>query len=450
MYQNKNRFLAVLLILALMIPSIMLVVHGQDECNFAEETIKFGGLAPMSAPGAVAGGVAMDWAFKKAADDINADCGIKIGDTNYQLEVITGDSEGSPEKAQAAAERLILDEGVNGMVGVYHSAVGLATMGIMQENQIPTVFSEPWNDNVSANGIQDYENQPARITANDAGIDYIFRIAPSSTMVGSVATDWMKAMGFTDIVWIVENTDYGQPAAADEIARMQEAGAKTEKLDVELGTEDFLPVLSRIQARPTPPDMIRILVTGETSFNITEQMAELGIAPNTDTACMTNQIAFQSEQFWATVPDGNYCTFQRVGIIPALFNDKATALNDAYEADFGDIVASFAMESYDSVWILADAMERAGTYTDGAAIATALEDTDITLSQGHYYFEYTSKNPVPDGVPAFMWHQWPDPIVTVMQYFEPNQSSLDAAVIWPPTYQTHGTQYIMPGTKPDM
>jgi ABC-type branched-subunit amino acid transport system substrate-binding protein len=447
---NTHRILVVMLILALLVPTFVMV-QAQDDCSFADETIKFGGLAPMSAPGAVAGGVAMDWAFKQAAEDINADCGIQIEGVNYRLEVITGDSEGSPERAQAAAERLILDEGVNGMVGAYHSAVGLATMGIMQENEIPTVFSEPWNDNVSANGIQDYENQPARITTNEAGIDYIFRVAPSSSMVGGAATDWMIAMGFDDVIWIVENTDYGQPAAADEIARMQTTGATTEKLDIELGTEDFIPVLSRIQARANPPDMIRVLVTGETSFNLTQQMAELGIAPNEDTACMTNQIAFQSEQFWATVPDGTYCVFQRVGIIPALFNDLAVNLNAAYEAEFGDIVASFAMESYDSVWILADAMERAGTYSDGAAIVTALEATDIVLTQGHYYFKYGSHNPdIPEGVPAYMWHQWPDPIVTVMQYFEQGQSSLDAAVIWPPVYQTHGTQYIVPGTMPDM
>ena len=449
MFKNTRRILVLMLVLALLVPMVSMV-QAQD-CEFAEEQIVFGGLAPMSAPGAVAGGVAMDWAFKQAAADINADCGIEIDGMNYELVVITGDSQGNAENAQAAAERLILEDGVNGMVGVYHSAVGLATMGVMQENEIPTVFSEPWNDNVSANGIQDYENQPARISTNDAGLDYIFRIAPSSTMTALPATDWMIAQGYTDLIWIVENTDYGQPAAAGEIALMEAAGATVEKLDVELGQVDFVPVLSRIQARPTPPDAIRILVTGETSFNITQQMAELGIAPNEDTACMTNQIAFQSEQYWATVPDGNYCAFQRVGIIPSLFNDTAITLNEAYEAEFGDIVASFAMESYDSVWILADAMERAGTYTDSAAIVIALETTDITLSQGRYYFEYGSHNPdMPEGTPAFMWHQWPDPIVTIMQYFEQGQSSLDAAVIWPPVYQTHGTQYIMPGTSPDM
>jgi len=443
----KRQFVLSLIVLVAMVAVVPFsMVQAQDDCEFADEVIKFGGIAPMSAPGAVAGGVAMDWAFQQAAADINAECGIQIDGVNYQLEVVLGDSEGSPERGQAVAERLILEDGVNGMVGVYHSAVGLATMGVMQENKIPTVFSEPWNDNVSANGIQEYDGNPPRI---EDGVDYIFRIAPSSSMVGSVVTDWLLELGVEEVILIVENTDYGQPAAADEQARLEAGGVMVEKLDIELGTEDFVPILSRIQARPEPPDAIRIVVTGETSFNLTQQMAELGIAPNEDTICVTNQIAFQSEQYWETVPDGNYCAFNRVGIIPTLFNDIAVAVNEKYEAEFGDIIASFAMEAYDSVWLLADAMERAGTYTDPDAIVAAIELADIELSQGRYYFTYGSHNPeLPEGTPAYMWHQWPDPIVTVMQYFEQDQSSLEAAVVYPEVYQTHGTNYIVPGTSP--
>jgi peptide/nickel transport system substrate-binding protein len=48
-----------------------------------------------------------------------------------------------------------------------------------------------------------------------------------------------------------------------------------------------------------------------------------------------------------------------------------------------------------------------------------------------------------------MWHQWPDPAVLLIQYFENGQDWKDAAVIWPPVYQTHGTEYIQVGEKPE-
>ncbi len=178
-------------------------------------------------------------------------------------------------------------------------------------------------------------------------------------------------------------------------------------------------------------------------------MAELGIAPSEDTICVTNQVAFQSEQYWATVPDGNFCAFNRVGIIPSLFSDTAIELNAKYDEVFGDIVPSYAMALYDAVFILKDAMERAGTYSDAAAIVAAIETVDVDLTQGRYFFEFGSHNPdLPEGTPAFMWHQWPDPIVTMMQYFEQGQSSLEAAVVYPEVYQTHGTTYVVPGTMP--
>ena len=442
----KSKSTFVMLFALLLWLALPAAIHADEECDFADEAIRMGGIVPLSAPGATIGGIAMDWGFDYAADEINAACGIEIEGRHYRIDVISGDSEGISERGQAIAERLILEDGVHVMIGVYHSAVGLATMGVMQEHRIPTIMSNPRNDNISAAGIVEYNGKPPRIAS---GADYIFRIAPSSSMVGIVVTDFLMAQGADNVALMIENTDYGQPAAAYEQARLEANGVAVTKYDIELGTEDFVPILSRIQAQADPPDAIRMVVTGETALNLTQQMAELGIAPSADTICITNQVAFQSEQFWAVAPDANYCGFDRIGTIPSLFNEVALALNEAYEAAWGDVVASHTMESYDSVYLMADAIQRAGTFTDPDAIVAALETTDMLLSQGRYYFEYGTHNPdLPEGTPKFMWRQWPDPVVTVMQYFEPGQSGLDAAVIWPPIYQTHGTSYIVPGTSP--
>ena len=418
-------------------------VFAEGHCDFADETIAIGGVVPLSAPGAVAGGIGMDWGFQQAVADINADCGIAIAGVNHQIRVVTVDSEGVSEYGQLVVERLILQDEVSGIVGFYHSAVGLATMGMVQEYRIPTIYAHPRNDMISAAGYIEYEGKPPRISQ---GIDYVFRTSPPSSIVGKIVTDWLVGQGVESVVLILENTDYGHPAAAAERAHLERAGVHVDQLEIELGTEDFVPILSRIQARQQPPDAIRILVSGETSYNLTQQMAELGIAPNPETICVTNHLAFQSEQYWNNVPDGNYCAFDRVGTIPSLYNDMAQRLNDRYLEDFGDILVSFAMEAYDSVWLMADAMERAGSHTDPDAIVRALEATDIVLTQGHYYFTYGSHNPdLPAGTPSYLWHQWPVPVVTVMQYFEQGQSALDSAVIYPEVYQTHGVSYFPPG-----
>ncbi len=434
------------LVVLLLVGAWSAIVSADGHCDFADETIRIGGIVPLSAPGATLGGLVMQWGFEQAVADINADCGLEIDGANHRIRVVVADSEGISERGQAVAERLILEDEIHAMIGVYHSAVGLATMGVMQQYQIPTIFSNPRNDNISASGIREYAGNPPRI---ESGMDYIFRIAPSSSMVGIVVTDWLMSQGAEDVVLLIENTDYGQPAGIFEKDRLEAHGVTVEKLDIELGTEDFVPILSRIQARPAPPDAVRIIVTGETALNLTQQMAELGIAPSADTICVTNQIAFQSVQYWTNVPDGNYCAFDRIGTIPSLFNRIAFALNAAFEAEYNDILAAHTMEAYDSVYLIADAIERAGSYSDPDAIVAALETIDMTLSQGRYYFTYGNHNPdMPAGTPAFMWRQWPDPVVTVMQYFEQGQTGLEAAVVYPEIFQTHGTSYVEYGGKP--
>jgi hypothetical protein len=47
-----------------------------------------------------------------------------------------------------------------------------------------------------------------------------------------------------------------------------------------------------------------------------------------------------------------------------------------------------------------------------------------------------------------MWHQWPDAAVVIQQYFEPNQDPDEAAVVFPETFQTHGTFLIPFGESP--
>jgi len=342
------------------------------------------------------------------------------------VEITVGDSEGLPDAAQRAASRLIEDTGIVGAVGVYHSAVGLATMDVFQESQIPTVYSEPWNDNVTIEGLTRFEED---------GIDHIFRIAPTSTTVARAAVDWLIAQDIEDVVIIAENTDYGIGAVEQNEAFFEEAGVEYETIFVELGTEDFIPVLSRLQAGD-PPDAIRIEVTGETGFNVTQQMIELGIAPTEETICNTMQDAIQPE-YWEAVPDGNYCAFYKVGIVPANYNDQTREYVAEYREQFDSEPAGYAMASYDSVFVLADAISRAGT-TDPTEVVTALENTDITLTQGRYYFDYTSENPLPEdgSVPEYMWHQWPDPAVIVIQFTEEGQDPADAPVVWPPAYQT--------------
>lgn len=398
--------------------------------GYAEaQTIRIGGIGPLSAPGSVVGGIAMQWSMNLAVKEINE----KGGVLGKRLELIFADTEGLPERGATIAERLINENKVVAIAGEYHSAVALAVLEVAHKYGIPVLFSETWADKITETGYPE-----------------VFRIAPAASMVSRSTVDWMADARFKRVVLLAETTDFGTAMAKAQTQLLQEKGIQLlDTIFVEMGMSDFTPVLTRIRAMSPPPDVVSAqAVTGETSYNLARQMAEMGIAPSKTTIGIANQVAV-APQFWQSVPNGAYFVFTNNGLPPVLWNDTTKRVAVEYEKVFKSVIPSYALEAYDSIRVLAEGINRAGS-TDPKAIIAALERTDIVLAQGRYWFEYGNKKPVPaDGkVPKFMWHQWPDPPLLVLQYFTPKQPGDKAAVLWPKKYQTHGMSYIPYGTKP--
>jgi branched-chain amino acid transport system substrate-binding protein len=389
------------------------------------ESIKIGATVPLSAPGSVTGGRAMQTALNIAVAELN-DAGGVLG---LPVDVVFYDTSSLPERGTAAMEYFVTQECVVGVVGEYHSSAGVAMKEISHKYHMPTVFSETWNDTITGVGYEE-----------------VFRVAPTSSMVASADANYIQALGAEFVVIVSENSDYGVPAAEATTERLAERDIDAETYLAEMGTQDFGSVIARIQ-EGTTPDVVLVLLTGETSYNFEQQAAEAGLMPTAETVCIANQVAINSTDFWANVPDGNYCAFRKVGLVPSLANDVTKVFEAEYRKSFDRFPESYALEAYDSMMIMANAIEVAGSL-DPDAIIAALEATDLILAQGHYTFPYGTGNPVPSGVPDYMWHQWPDPAVLFLQYYEEGQSGDDAAVVYPEVYQTHGVFLIPFGTTP--
>lgn len=376
--------------------------------------IRIGGMAPLSAPGSVVGGEAMRDAMLIAQDDINA----KGGVLGCDVEVVIGDTEGLPEKGKALMEKFITQDKVAGVGGAYHSSVGVASKDVANEHGVPVVFAETWNDTITGDKQK-----------------YIFRIAPLSSWASN--TFWQFASLAPDVknvAIITENTDYGIPAAQETEKGLKEKGIDSQTFSVDIGTQDFSGIIQRIKARD--PDFIIVLNTGEAAFNFTQQAADAGIGPQ-DVPMITGQDALESEAYWRNVPDGAMAFVQLVGLPESQYNDEAKAFAEKYRQKTGKTgVESYALEAYDSIKVLADAIAIAGS-TDGDAIVEALESNHFQGTLGDIYFPYgTKKDPGADGKGDENWHQWPDVALIMLQYTEEGQTKNDAAIVWPDAYKT--------------
>ncbi len=184
------------------------------------------------------------------------------------------------------------------------------------------------------------------------------------------------------------------------------------------------------------PDMIITLATGEAGYNFAQQSADAGIGPM-DIPFHAGQVALESKAYWENVPDGNLAFVQRIGLPENGFSDKGKAFAAVYKAQTGKgAVESYAMEAYDSIAILAQAINEAGS-TDGDAIVAALEGIEHEGTLGTIFFPYgTSKDPSADGKPDSWWHQWPDVALTVIQYQNEGEDSGNATIVYPDVYKT--------------
>ena len=380
----------------------------------ADCPIKLGGIAPLSAPGTVVGGEAMRDAMLIAEADINAAGGV----LGCDVKVVIADSEGLPEKAKAIMEKLITQDGVVAAGGGYHSSVGVAAKDVADARKIPVVFAETWNDTITGDKQK-----------------YIFRIAPLSSWAS--ATIWRHALTIDSVhkvAILTENTDYGIPAAKETAKGLESGGKEVVTFSVDIGTQDYAGIIQRIKAED--PDMIITLATGEAGYNFTQQSADAGIGP-LDLVFHTGQVSLESKAYWENVPDGNLAFVQRIGLPEQGFSDKGKEFAKVYKAKTGKgAVESYAMEAYDSIAILAQAINEAGS-TDGDAIVAALEGIEHEGTLGKIYFPYgTSKDPSADSKPDSWWHQWPDVALTVIQYQKEGEDSGGATIVYPDVYKT--------------
>lgn len=401
--------------------SVAVLALGTGVASAASDcVIKIGGLAPLSAPGTVVGGEAMRDAMLIAEEDINTAGGI----LGCDLDVVIADTEGLPEKASAVMEKLILQDGVVAVGGGYHSSVGVASKDVANARGIPVVFAETWNDTITGDKQK-----------------YIFRIAPLSSWASS--TIWKHSLlvpGIKKAAILTENTDYGIPASEETKKGLATGGVETVIFSVDIGTQDYAGIVERIKAED--PDIIIVLATGEAGYNFQQQAADAGIG-SLDVPFHAGQVSLESKAYWENVPDGNMAFVQRIGVPENLFTEKAKNFAKVYKERTGkDGVESYAMEAYDSIAILAQAINEAGT-TEGDAIVTALENIEHDGTLGKIYFPYGSqKDPSADGKGDEWWHQWPDPALTVIQYQEEGQSSVDAPIVWPDAYKTGDPIYV--------
>ena len=397
------------------VAAIALAIAAGAGAAGAQEAIRIGGLAPLSPPGGVQTGESLRDGMEVAVDELNAAGGVM----GRPVELLVEDTSGVPEKGVAAFERLA-SEGVVAVTGSAHSAVCTAVGPVAEKTSLPFVAGECWADGVTA-----------------AQIPEVFRITVANSLVYSVAADWVKAVGFEHVAIISENSDWGFGIIDVFTKNLEGTGTELTSFTAERTVSDFTPQLLQLKRMDPPPDLIVAGFTGSNLLLMLRQAYDLGLAPSADTAIFAAGADALEPEFWNVMGEaGTYVIANPAGLPGKPDTEMSRAFSAAFEEATGRPANAVAMEGYDGVMVIAEAIEAAGS-DEPQAIQDALRELSWDGTRGTIEFPQTTD-------PAWAFQQWPDVPIFVIEYTEPNQAPEDAAILYPPEQATTDQLLIKP------
>ncbi len=387
----------------------LLVVLGLAPGTHAQEVIKIGIVAPLSAPGGVETGQALVEGAKIAAEEVNASGGL----LGKKVELVIGDTSGQPEKGTAVMERLATHDKVVAVGGEAHSSVALAEIEVAHRYGIPLVIAEAWADSVTAKGYPE-----------------VFRLTVSNSLIYSKAAKWIKDAGFKHVAVIGENSDWGLGVIQVFKDNLAVAGIKVTAFSAERTVTDFTPQLMQLKNTTPPVDFLVDGFTGAGELLMIKQAHQLGFAPSKNTAVLGAGMDTLYPGFWETVGEAGIYVLSNPAGLPGIPKTKTSErFAKAFKAKLNREPDAVAMEGYDSVMVLAQAI-KASKSTNGKALIDALENrVNWEGTRGTIKFNK-------DKTPPWAYHMWMDVPVFIIQYTKANQGPSQAAILWPEKHAT--------------
>ena len=349
----------------------------------AADPIKIGVTIAQSPPGSVIQGTQVLDALQVTQKIINDGGGV----LGRPIELVVEDTQGLPEKARAAVEKLITRDKVVAITGEHQSSNVLAGMEVAHHYHIPYMNVNGWADAIRAKG-------------------YIEEFNPGnySTRTAVAMADAMKRLGAKRVVALAENTDYGIGAAKSLGDQLKIAAPDIqfsyETLD--RTAKDFSPVILSLKANP--PDAIVEVMLPPAAYLALNQLYEQGVAPTAKTWLYDGSGLADYPDFWQNVQEA-----AKDMIVFGLYHPKMAMpplgkqVAAAYTAKTHNEPNRLLSQSADSLFLLAEAIKTAKS-TDPAGMIKALEAIKWEGTRGVVTFSTEA---------GYKYHQWIDiPYIT--------------------------------------
>lgn len=356
------------IIVIIVLGTLFSLISGcKNKSNANENEILIGSIMPISGQISTYG-IQSKNGINLAVKEINANGGV----LGKKLRVITEDDEAIPEKSLNAFTKLVTQDKVVGIVGALTSKCSLAINQEAQKRKILMISPASTNDSLTEAG------------------DYIFRACYNDSFQGDVIAKFAaKNLKLKKAAIIFDNSnDYSKGLCKNFKKKFKLIGGKI-VAEESYGTsdKDFTAQLTKIKSKDA--DVLFIPDYYTTVSLIAKQVRSLGI-----------KIPMLGSDGWDEIinnagdeiVNSYYCNHYSVK------SDDADVIKfiKAYRAEFENVPNALAALAYDSMYIFADAIEKAGS-TEPEKIKDAMNKTDKKLVTGHIKFN-KDRNPIKSAV----------------------------------------------------
>jgi len=339
-----------------------------------------------------------------AADEINE------AEKGHEIEIVFCDSENGakPEKAVACANKFAQEDEVDAIVGGFSSGETLAMLDTVVQAQIPYLSTGAAAPDV----VKD--------VTSDGPRKYIFRVGPISStslaadMCVNFVTQLAPSTGYTKFGILYEDVEFARPLVAFlEKCLPSPSAATGGKIPIDKGVE----VVGIEKHLPDATDFssqFAALESAGAQFVIEVNSRQEGVALAKQWGTLKPKFALgginvsgqANGYFEATGGGAAYQLNGPAGIVRAPISELTVPFFDAFQAAYDREPIYNGASSYDAVYTLHEAVERAGS-VEPDAVVTELEATDRTGAQGRLTFNeshdvvYGAGDPTKGLVPVY-------------------------------------------------
>ena len=331
------------------------------------ETIKIGGLAPLTGEVSVYG-IATNNGIQMAVEEINANGGIN----GKQIDYIYYDEKGDSVEAVNAYNKLVQNDQVIALVGDVTSVPTLAVAQIAAEDGIPMITATGTSADITAVGENIFRACFTDPFQGEIMASYAFNKlgAKTAAILYNVADDY--SVGLTE--------SFEETAAElglEIVAKESYTG----------GDVDFRSQLTKISA--ANPDVLFIPVYYEDAALIVAQKAEIGITATMLGADGWDGVLGSVDAANTDALEGAYfCNHYS----PESEDEDLQAFIAKYKETYDADPNAFAALGYDAMYMLAEAITNAGS-EDAQAIVDAMAALEFDGITGHIIFD-ENRNPI--------------------------------------------------------